>query len=288
MKHLPITLGFLLITLSCFAGGPWATGKGNGYYQLGFTSKGWNGRYAGTYAATIPRDFHRRVTESSLGFFGEYGLTDQLTLGIDAYLRQQSTSEELRNPEQNPFDEVLYSGELMGLGNPGILLKYQIPKMPIALSFYGRWQPNVAARDASIGLQTDFDAHAYSAGVLFGNGYDKSYWSADIGFSARSNQYSEQIQGNIQYGFLVMKNVYAIVDVNYVVSMENGQHDDGNYAQTATFIDNQGFLAYGPKIYAKVHENFSFNVAAYSGLAVVNQGNQPRGIFAAIAYEIDK
>ena len=288
MKYVLITVVFLSTTLASMAGGPWAVGKGNGYYQLGFTSKGWNGRYQGTYAATIPRDFHRRVTESSLSFFGEYGLTDQLTLGIDAYLRQQATSEELRMPVKNPFDGVLTAGELVGLGNPGILLKYQFPKTALAFSVYGRWQPNLASRNGQIGLQTDINANAYSAGLLLGKGYDKSYWSADLGFGVRSNGYGEQVQGNLQYGHSIFKDAYLILDINYVVSMENGMHDDGTYAQTATFVDNQGFVAYGPKFYAKFHENWSFNVAAYSGFAVVNQGNQPRGIFVAIAHEIKK
>lgn len=286
MKYL--SLVFLLISLQATAGGPWAIGKGNGYYQVGFTTKGWNGRYQGSYANTNLRDLHRRVTESSFGFFGEYGLGKRLTLGLDAYYRLQRTADETRDAEVNPFREVLPAGNLAGLGNPGILLKYQIPSDKWAFSVYGRWQPNVGARDAAIGLQTDVNAHTYTGGLMLGRGTKIGYWSGDIGIGVRSNDYGEQIQGNLQYGFKIKENFYAILDINYVVTMENGKHENGNFAQTATYIDNQGFVAYGPKVYAKVHKNVSFNVAAYSGFAVVNQGNQPRGIFGAIAYEINK
>jgi hypothetical protein len=96
------------------------------------------------------------------------------------------------------------------------------------------------------------------------------------------------VVGNFQYGYKVRPKTYLIFDLNYMVSFENGTNDAGKYAQTATYIDNQGYVAYGAKIYSQFYKNLSFNLAFYSGFAVINQGNQPGGIFGGIAYELKK
>jgi hypothetical protein len=281
---------FLLIgfSLTAFAGGPWATGKGNGYFQPGFTAKNWDGRYQGTYASTIFRDLNRRAYEYNLTFYGEYGISDKLTLVADAFYRFQGTEDEVLNAQENPFLEVLPSGTLSAPGNPGIQLKYHFKMGALASAAYVRFQPNFSSADAAIGLRTDYDANTYTTGIMLGQGFKRSYWSFDVGFAARSNNYAESVVGNFQYGYAIRPKTYLILDINYMVSLENGTNNGGNFEQTATYIDNQGFVAFGPKLFGQLYQNLSFNIAFYSGFAVINQGNQPGGIFGGIAYELNK
>jgi len=280
---------FILFSSSLsFAGGPWPIGTGNGFFQMGFSTKQWDGRYEGTYSSTILRDLNRNVRESNLIFYGEYGLSSKLTLVGDIAYRMQHTSETVLNAERAPFTEVLPAGSLNSTSNPGLQLKYALPTDKVALALMGRWQPNLSSRDASIGLQSDYDAATYSFGFALGSGSANSYWSLESAFIVRGNSYGEGIGGNFQWGYKLRSATYLILDVNYVVTLENGTYDDGNFAQTAAFTDNQGYLAYGAKVYSKFHKNFSFNLALYSGFAVVNQGNQPSGLFGGIAYELSK
>lgn len=273
---------------SAFAGGPWPIGKGNGFFQAGFTTKRWDGRYQGTYSNTVFRDLNRQVRESNFTFYGEYGLGEKLTLVGDITYRMQVTSDELLAASQEPFSTLLPAGSLNALSNPGLQLKYALPTQKFASALTARWQPNTSTRDAVIGLQSDYDAGTYSLGFALGNGSANTYWSMESAFMVRGNSYGEGIGGNFQWGYKVRPETYLILDVNYVVTLENGTHDDGNFAQTATFTDNQGYLAYGAKVYSKFYKNLSFNLALYSGFAVVNQGNQPSGIFGGIAYELSK
>ncbi len=283
-----ILFAFIVLSQISYAGGPWPTGKGNGYFQPGFTTKNWSGRYEGTYANTIFRDLNRQVNETNLTFYGEYGLSNKLTLVLDAYYRFQSTGSEILSATENPFATTLPSGTLAGLGNPGAMIKYHFKLGSLAMATYGKLQFNASNSNSTIGLQTDYNATAATIGMYIGQGYEKSYWSFDVGFNARNSNYAESILGNFQYGYAIRPKTYLIFDVNYMISLENGTNEPGNFAQTATYIDNQGYVAYGAKIYSKLYENFSFNMALYSGFAVINQGNQPGGIFGGIAYELNQ
>ncbi|MGB0431726.1 MAG: hypothetical protein ACPGLV_14730, partial [Bacteroidia bacterium] len=283
-----ITVGLVMVSVFAFAGGPWATGKANGYFQPGFTTKNWNGRYQGTYANTIFRDLNRQVNETNITFYGEYGLSDKITIVADAYYRLQSTSGQTLNPTENPFATVLPSGQLNAFGNPGLMAKYHFSVGNLAAAAYGKISPNISRRDEVIGLQSDYNATAATFGFFIGQGFSKSYWSFDAGFCARANNYSESILGNFQYGYAIRPKTYLILDINYMVSFENGTYNAGNIEQTATYIDNQGYVAYGAKVYSQLYKNISFNLAFYSGFAVINQGNQPGGIFGGIAYELNQ
>ncbi|MFY0672172.1 MAG: hypothetical protein JXQ87_02130 [Bacteroidia bacterium] len=282
------TIFCITISVALFAGGPWPAGKGNGYFQPGFTAKNWDGRYQGTYANTIFRDLNRKAYEYNITFYGEYGISDKITLIADAFYRFQGTEDEILNAQENPFSEILPSGNLSAPGNPAIQLKYHFKIGSIASAAYLRFQPNFSSADEVIGLRTDYDANAYTSGIMLGQGFEKSYWSFDAGIAVRSNNYAESVVGNFQYGYAIRPKTYLILDINYMVSLENGTNYGGSFEQTATYLDNQGFVAYGAKLYSQFHKNLSFNIAFYSGFAVINQGNQPGGIFGGIAYQLNK
>ncbi|MCB0737941.1 MAG: hypothetical protein KDC92_10540 [Bacteroidetes bacterium] len=291
MKNLKQVLGLAILigfTTNVFGGGPWLEKKGNGYFQIGGNSKVWDGRYQGTYSNTFYRDLNRKVRESFVSAYAEYGLTSKITLVGELPFRQQSTSNDLLNGTDSTFSTVLPKGSLVGWGNPSLGMKIPLKTDGLKMAAQLRYWFNASSYNATAGLRSDYDAASIMPSIFIGNSGNKHYWSFDAGFLIRGNNYGESIMGNGQYGYSFWENGYLIIDMNYVFTLENGTHDDGTAVQTATFLDNQGYVSYGLKWYQKLSGPFSFNVAAYSGFAVVNQGTQPGGIFGGFAYELKK
>jgi len=270
------------------AGGPWTQKKGEGYFQAGFTTKRWDGSYQGTYADAqlfpVPRD----VRESNWMLYGEYGITNRLSFIGDISYRNMQNADEINDVVGITFPTTLEAGSLNAFSNPTLSLKYGLNTSKMVSAVFIRFNPNISVRDAALGLQSDYDAATLGAGVAIGKGWQRSYLQTELALLARANEYGESINGNFQYGYAIRPKTYLIFDLNYQITLENGTYNDGVYALTATFIDNQGYVAYGAKVHSSLFGNFSGNIAAYSGFGIINQGNQPAGIFAGIAYELKK
>lgn len=286
MRRVSIMVFLTGFSISAMAGGPWLQKKGNGYFQVGGSSKSWDGRYQGGYSSTFYRDLNRDITEGYLAFYGEYGISEKLTLIADVPWRFQISSDDLNEVSDSIFSDTLSSGNLSALANPSIALKYPLKTEGLNISVQMKIWANLSSYDVLTGLRSDYDAFSYSPSIIFGKSGTKHYWSFDIGPVIRSNGYGESVTGNFQYGYSLWKKSYAILDINYLVAFENGTYNNESSAHTGTFLDNQGYVSYGLKVYQRVTKSLSFNVAAYSGFAVINQGTQPRGYFGGIAYEL--
>ena len=55
-------------------------------------------------------------------FYGEYRISDKLTLFANAFCCFQGTTAEVQDAQENPFSEILPSGTLSAPGNPGAQL----------------------------------------------------------------------------------------------------------------------------------------------------------------------
>lgn len=284
MKHL-ITGICLLFSIVSFAGGPWPTGKGKSFLQIAGSWKSWDARFDGTYSNTILRDFNRRTYEQSIFFYSEIGLTDRLSFISNVPFRFQRTGEEKLNPERTPFDTVLAPGNLSGFGNVQLGMNYSLGGDKITKAIQIDILTNSASENSGVGLRTGYNGWGFYPSVHIGQGFENSYYSIQAGLQIWTNQLSENISANFQYGYEIFKDAFVIADIHIQLSLGNGTQPAGNFAQTALFIDNQGYVSSGLKGYWKFADQFSLTLAGYGGFAVINQGNQPGGIFVGFAYE---
>ena len=283
MKSLLSILLCSLFFLQAQAGGPWPTGAKKTYFQLGFSTKTWDGRYEGTYANTISYNLNHPVTEHNIGLYGEYGISDQLSLIAESSILHIST--DIKVNADGAFSQVLPYGEIIGLGSTRISAKYSLDGGKLNKAVLLKVRPNLTSFDEEKGLKTGYDNWSYTAAISLGQGKGKSYWQFDIGMELNTNNYADNIVGTAQYGYKISPAIHLIADVNYVISLENGTYDDGNYHHTALYLDNQGFVATGLKVYAQVAPTLFVNVGYYSGFGVINQGDQLGAIFAGIAFK---
>ncbi|MBI1185712.1 hypothetical protein GC194_15705 [bacterium] len=282
-----ITILLLLATVNqLFAGGPWATGKGNAFFEAGFTTKSWTGRFAGDYQNSVTQQLNRKVSESNWLFYAEYGISQKLSAVFNGSYNLVATGVELLPDAGKDYSNLLASGRLAAPGNPALTLKYQLGNGSVAWSVYGTYQPNFSSGIIEKGLQTDFNGSAFTGGLWLGQGLEKWYWQLSSGFCARSNHYAESVVGNAQIGYQLWRNAWLIADANYVVSMQNGTHIKSCYEQTGLYLDNKGYVACGAKLFAQIKGNFYGTLACYTGFGVTNSGNQLGAGYGGIAYKI--
>lgn len=282
-----LVLGIVLLHQPNAKAGVWPKGKGKGYIQLGGTSKSWSGRFQGDYSNTIRRELWRNVRETNISIYGEYGISDRLTLiaNIPYVMLHSSEDSNILMAADNPFDTALPAGKLNGLGNVSVALQYPILQKGMVVTAQGKITTATASFDSTSGLRTGYDAWGLGLSGMAGTAFKRSYLTFELGGEVRSNKYSPNIITNFEYGFTPNNSTYIIGTLSGVYSFSSGTYNNSTSEQTATYLDNQGYLSYGIKIYQKIGNHFSVNVMAASGRAVVNQGTQPSGIYGGIAYE---
>ncbi len=279
-------ISLLLISSLSLLGHVWPQEKGSGYLQVSFTTKNYNGGYFGTYTDFMVRDLWRNVSESAVMLYGEYGLTDKLTLIVDMPFRWQKTSETLNTPTENPFLLPLPAGKLSGLGNVSFAAQYPILQKDFVFTVQTKLATNTSRFDETSGLRTGQDNFTFTPSLLYGKGFARSYLTFELGVSASTNNYANTLVANFEYGrsFFEAK-TYLIATVNAVYSFQNGTYNDAASLQTVTYLDNQGYVSYGIKVFQKLGTHLRLTANIASGRGIVNSGNQPIGIFVGLAYE---
>ena len=285
MKKLLLFL--LCLPIVVFAGGPWVKGKGKHYSQIGITSKSYSGRYIGTYVATSHIELNRRVVLNQAWLYSEIGIGGEMDVIVNLPFSYSYTSIDPSLSKDTSFSNPLPPSELTAFDNISISLKRNFIEKKWLISGQLNVLANTSSRINDSGIQTGYNAWGITPTILFGKGKEKSFISGEVGLRYLTNKYASSSVFNFSYGGKLSKTTWLIGEVSGLVSFENGTHYDGNFEQTALYVDNQGFVAYGIKIAQNITENFALNLAAYSGFAVVNQGDNAGQLFLGISYKVD-
>ncbi len=126
LKPVFTTFIVLLLTSVSFAGA-WSEKKGGGYYKLSFRYLKGDKIYNSSGDKVAINDF----TDLTVGFYGTYGLTDKITISLNAS-PYKSTKQSFKT-ENTTF-------EVSGFGDFGLGVKYgfaKIGKSVFATSFKG-------------------------------------------------------------------------------------------------------------------------------------------------------
>lgn len=284
MKKLIIGLlagALLLPAISLRAGGGWPQPKGHGYFKL--------------YQWWLVADQH--FTDQGLidpnitfgifntSFYAEYGLTDRLTVVLNAPLFSRNY---FNNQVSFTTGEITMEGEaLNSIGDTDIGFQFGL--------FSGKgWS---ASTTLTLGLPLGVDG-AGPGGILqtgdgefnqylrvdlgrgFGLGNVDAYANVYAGFNNRTGGFSDEYRFGVEAGVTFLnKKITAIARLYGVESLKNGDLPSERSNSTSIFANNSEHLTFSPSIAYNISEKWG--VSASMGKALSGEI-----IFANTAYSV--
>lgn len=223
----------------------WTRSQGGGYAQLGLSTITYASLYGDGDIDDI--ELNREVTDRTLQLYGEYGLTDKLTISTSIPLKLLETNEDLET--SSFFPTPLESGDLTALGNVSVAGIYKLPQTKnwVATAKL-RLDMNTASYEEETGLRTGFDAWGIAPSLNGGYGSKYFFATSEVGLNLRTNNYSHQFFANFQAGINLNQLVFLISTLEVLQSFENGNFDDGNAVQTGLYLNDIQFIAFVNKI----------------------------------------
>lgn len=275
MKSIKVKIAFVLVLLSfqSLAGGGWPQKKGKGYFKLGQYVLVAN-RYYNPEGNLI--NIEPRISLFTTSVYGEYGLTDRLT--IVGYVPFFTRS--ILNNLQRRNGEFVAGDQLTSFGDTDIGFKYGLitdKKIVVSAAVtFGLPLGNPGGPETSA-LQTGDGEFNQKLTVEASTSFYPipAYISILAGVNHRSNGFSEEFHYGIEAGY-TYKKLTAVARLAGVESFMNGNTDDNS--QQSVFGNNIEFLMFSPElIYEMVPEKIGFT----AGVSIALAGRQ---VLASPAY----
>ena len=243
---LSIKISFVLLTLTfqSIAGGGWPQKKGKGYFKLGqfvlVADRYYNP--GGNRIGVEPR-----ISLYTTSIYGEYGLTDRIT--VVGYVPFFSRS--VLNNLQKRNGEFVEGGQLTSFGDTDIGLKYGLIKdkrvvvsasvtfgIPFGDTGGGAEISSLQTGDGEFNQKLTLEASTsfYPAPV---------YASVLVGVNNRTSGFSEEFHYGIEAGY-TYKQLTVITKLVGVESFMNGTSGDNE--QQSVFGNNIEFLMLSPEL----------------------------------------
>lgn len=248
------------------AGGPWPQLKGKGYFKL---SEWWT-IFDQHYTDTGLIDPNTTSGVFNTFLYGEYGLSDNLTVVANVPIFSRSTINNLRSRTSN---EVLVEGDAINsIGDIDLGVKYGFNKesFPIAISATFGIPSGIASGGKENNLQTgdgEFNQMIQlDAGKSFKLGQTKLYATAFVGFNNRTQGFSEEFRYGAELGAnLVEDKIWLVSKLNASESFKNGFTAETT-TSTSIFANNSEFTSLGLELNVNLGKNFGFSAGFASAI----------------------
>jgi len=235
--------------------GAWPQKKGTGYYKLDFRYMSSDKTYSSDgIKVSIPK-----LTDMTIGMFGSYGITDNLTgfIGFAAF----------KSVKLDTIPSALnFDNEVSGFGDINAGLKYGLGKIgntyfsvKIILGLpTGKSEP-----DSSLWIGSgDFNQ---TVGLDIGHSFYPApfYINGGVTYNNRTKGFSDEFGYAIEGGYKIIENLTLIMRFHGQVSMKNG--DQNVIGGLYTYENNQQFIAYSAELVYKFSKNFGVKSYYESG-----------------------
>jgi hypothetical protein len=276
MKNI-LKIVVLLMSISTFSQGPWTKEKGKFYTQLSFTTiPSYN-----TLFDDPEYKLQRNVTDNTLQFYGEYGLSDKTTLLVNIPLKFINT-EGFNNNANDVFTQIEETSKT-SLGNIEIGLKHNFYKKDWLLSGQLSLEANTSSFDQSSGIRTGYDAFTFTPLFLAGKSFGKSYLQTFIGSKIRTNNYSSNFKIGGEYGSKISKHIWLVGFLDIEKSFNNGTINlPVENTVTGLYVNDQEYGVIGVKAIVEFSDKFGITAslpAAFFGNNVAKQVALSIGIY---------
>jgi len=240
MKKIFSTL-FILVTLNvCFGQQAWTKEKGKFFAQIGTSALTYNAYIDSDTKENLPLE--RTFLDATVSLYGEYGITDYLTVTGQLPFKYTQSS---KGKNANVQD-----GSISGLSNINLGLTARLYQHAgTVLSAKVKTLLPTGKYDDETGLRTGFDATTVAPSLMWGYGASKYFTSAEAGFELRSNGYTNRAMLSWQIGkFFANKKLLGIVGFEYLQSLGSSTYDDQKSKYTGLYLSTQTYLSPQVKI----------------------------------------
>jgi len=274
MKHVT-TLFTLLISISIFSQSPWTQEKGKFYTQLSFTTiSNYNTLFGEPETIT-----EREITDNTIQFYGEYGLSDKTSLLVNIPFKNIETG----NLSTNTVNPLTTANTESTVGNIELGIRHNFYNKDWILSGQISVEANTSSFDAASGIRTGYDAWTVSPLFLAGKSFGNTYIQSFLGFNLRTNDYSSNFRVGGEVGSKLGKYVWLIAFLDISTSFENGDVilPQSNLL-TGLYVNDQEFGAIGLKAIGEISNNFGITAGfggAFFGNNVAKQGAFNIGLY---------
>jgi len=263
MKTLFLSL-FLTTPFLSSAGGPWLKKKNTGFFQLQTTLP--VGNFNRLFLENNQEvKLNRSILDYTYQVYLEYGLSDNINIISTLPFKQISTGN--RGSETvNP--EILPKGNLSGIGNYKIALKYNLSdkKVKSAITLQSSLKTN--SKKIESGLITGYDANSFGPYLSIGGSFSQKLYSyIETGINFYSNNFSNTIEVHYELGYQINSSLWAVLTFDMRESLKNGSYRNKNLRQTGFYTNNQEFVSPGLKINYKLKNEFGLSIATYAGFS---------------------
>lgn len=277
-----IKITLLFISLSIYSQGPWTQEKGKFYTQMSFTTiPNYN-----TLFGDPEYNTNGKMTDNTLQFYTEYGLSNNTTLLVNVPLKIISIKDsKYINPAIDCIGDCTenINYNKTSIGNIEISLKHNFYKKNWLFSGQLSVEANTNSFDENSGIRTGYDAFTATPLFLAGKSFHKSYLQTFIGTKIRTNNYSSNFKFGGEYGNKIFKNIWLVAFLDIEKSFKNGTIVLPNSnIQTGLYVNNQEYGVVGAKVIGEFSNNFGITAslpAAFYGNNVAQQIALSFGIY---------
>ena len=261
---------------STLAQSAWTQPDGASFFQLSATRIG---PYDKLFRSSGPDLVTgREITETSFELYGEYGLTDAWTLVGNIPFRSVDGGDLVSDATIQPV--TIEEDTLDDLGNILVGVRRSFGNGPTAFAGQLDLELPTGSSDDASGLATGLDAFTLRPWFSVGRGFGKTYAQAHLGFSLRTDNYSNDWRLGGEVGYQFTDGLLIAGTLDMVDSFKDGSVElDSRRVQTGLFLDEQEYISPGIKGLWQFGEHFGLSAAirtAFSG------NNVPKSPFVTI------
>jgi hypothetical protein len=272
-----IAVSILFLTINIFGQSPWTKKKGEYYTQLSFsTIADYNILYG-----SPDKTLNGKITDNTLQFYAEYGLTDKTTLTTSIPLKLISHKDISLLCVNGPCDNI--NNDKTGLGNIEIGIKHNFYNKNWLISGQINLETNTSTFDSNSGIRTGYDAWSITPLLTIGRGYNNWYLQGFTGVNIRTNNYSSNFKIGGEIGYKPVPKLWLIAGLDILKSFDNGDIIlPSSNLLTGLYINNQEYGSFSIKAIGEFTKNFGVTAGvggAFSGNNVAKKGAFNIGLY---------
>lgn len=269
----------LSFSVAAFSQSPWTKEKSKFYTQLSFTTIPNYNTFFGDPNYEVPSE----ITDNTIQFYGEYGISDKTTLIVNLPLKL-ITINDFEDPRIDCGGDCSRDFSNIALGNVEFGIKHNFYKKDWLISGQFSIEANTSSYDAASGIRTGYDAYTFTPLLLAGRSFGKTYVQGFLGANVRTNDYSSNFKLGGEVGRTISKGIWLIGFVDVVKSLVNGNIIlPTQNSFTSLYINNQDYGAYGIKGIGEITNNFGITAGfggAFFGNNVAKQAALNFGLYS--------
>ena len=273
-----IYLSIFFLSINIFGQSPWTKKKGAFYTQLSFsTIANYNTLYG-----SPEKVLNGNVTDNTIQFYTEYGITDKTTLIVNAPIKLISQKDiSLICVGIAPCGTI--DNKKTALGNIEIGIKHNFYNKDWLISGQVNIEANTGTFDANSGIRTGYDAWTVTPLLTVGRGYNNWYLQGFTGVNIRTNGYSSNFKIGGEVGYKPIPKLWLIANLDITQSFNNGEVIlPTSNLLTGLYINNQEYVSFGLKTIGEITKNFGLTAGlggAFSGNKVAKKGAFNLGLY---------